>query len=126
MGAYEFQGNAFGVVVPGDGIVYVDQNVDTGASGYSASGNSWDDAIPELRDALNWAASEWDGTNPPLQIWVAEGIYLPTDDGMDRDASFSLVNQVEIYGGFAGNETNLEDCDPQVNRNHFERGYRPE
>jgi len=119
MGAYEFQGNAFGVVVPDDGnIVYVDKNVDTGVAGYNASGNSWDDAIPELRDATAWA-QDWDGNaNGTLQIWVADGIYTPVEPADDQDvttvertATFQLVNDVEIYGGFDGGESSVNARD---------------
>ncbi|MCG2590997.1 choice-of-anchor Q domain-containing protein, partial [Rhodohalobacter sulfatireducens] len=112
MGAYEFQGDEELLITPDENnIVYVDQNV----SGGIGSGDSWSNAITELRDALTWAAN-WDGdADGTLQIWVAEGTYLPTDDGTDREASFTLVDQVEIYGGFAGNETNLEERDPQAN-----------
>ena len=113
MGAYEFQGDEKLLITPDENnIVYVDQNV----SGGVGSGDSWSNAIKQLRDALNWAANNWDGdTDGTLQIWVAEGTYLPTDDGTDREASFTLVDQVEIYGGFAGNESNLEERDPQAN-----------
>ncbi|NBB76430.1 MAG: DUF5123 domain-containing protein, partial [Bacteroidetes bacterium] len=108
MGAYEFQGDPLEPIAPDENNrLYVDQNV----SGGTGSGSSWTNAIPELRDALTWAASEWDGSNPPLQIWVADGTYLPTDDGTDREASFTLVDQVEIYGGFDGGESSLDDRD---------------
>jgi hypothetical protein len=81
-------------------IVYVNQEVDTEAEGYNASGDSWDNALPELRDALAWA-QDWDGdADGTLQIWVAEGLYLPTNNATDREATFRLVNGVEVYGGF--------------------------
>ena len=43
------------------------------------------------------------------QIWVAEGTYKPTSSTGDvaRSISFNLKNGVGIYGGFAGDETNL-------------------
>ena len=88
-------------------ILYVNQDV----AGGNESGDSWANAIPELRDALDWAANEWDGSNPPLQIWVAAGLYTPiepADTGnvltAERQATFRLVDGVEIYGGFAGFE----------------------
>ncbi len=78
-------------------ILFVDQNVDGG----DGSGESWANAIPELRDALAWAGENWDGdTDGTLQIWVAEGIYIPTGDGSTRTATFQLLNNVEIFGGF--------------------------
>ena len=90
-----------GIIPNADNVVFVNQGVE-GGNGF---GNSWDNAIPELRDALN-LAQDWDAAeNGTLQIWVAEGLYLPTDDDEDRETTFQLVNHVEIYGGFAGGET---------------------
>jgi len=48
-------------------------------------------------------------------VWVAEGIYKPIrpadnltkTDSNNTDNSFVLKANVHIYGGFAGNETNL-------------------
>jgi hypothetical protein len=55
-----------------------------------------------------------DGAIPPavgddVQIWVAAGTYTP---GAARTDTFQLVNDVAIYGGFAGGETLLSDRDP--------------
>jgi hypothetical protein len=102
IGALEFQGVQ--PIAPGTGnILYVDQSAVSG----NQSGDSWENAALQLRDALTWAANSWDGSNAPLQIWVAKGMYLPTGDSTDRNAFFQLVNNVEIYGGFFGNETDL-------------------
>ena len=49
------------------------------------------------------------------EIWVAAGIYVPTYDG-DRDISFNLVNEVSMYGGFAGFETKLTQRDFTINQ----------
>ena len=53
--------------------------------------------------------------NDVEQIWIAEGTYLPTaelEPGGARSASFSLINGVSLYGGFAGTETTLDQRDP--------------
>ncbi|MDZ7717555.1 MAG: GLUG motif-containing protein [Balneolaceae bacterium] len=93
-------------------VLFVDQNVDGG----DGSGNSWENAIPELRDALSWAGENWDGdTDGTLQIWVADGLYVPTSDDTDRGATFLLVNNVEIYGGFDGGESSLSGRDWETN-----------
>ena len=42
------------------------------------------------------------------QIWVAAGTHTPTT-GLDRNTTFSLKNDVAIYGGFAGTETGLNE-----------------
>ncbi len=72
--------------------IYVDRDA-TGAS----NGDSWADAYTDLQDALEVVAYG-------DEIWVAEGIYTPTA-GVTRTATFTLVNGVALYGGFAGTET---------------------
>ncbi|MDZ7717252.1 MAG: choice-of-anchor Q domain-containing protein [Balneolaceae bacterium] len=111
IGAYEFQGEPTDSEKPIDpnneNILFVNINLEGG----NESGDSWDNAIRELQRALNWAASDWnaeqDGT---LQIWVAAGTYTPGEEG-DQSATFQLVNHVEVYGGFDGNEESLENRD---------------
>lgn len=76
--------------------------VDFGAAGAN-DGTSWSDAYIDLQDALG-TASAGD------EIWIAEGVYKPTD-GPDRTVSFQLVDGVDIYGGFAGTETTVEQRD---------------
>ena len=72
--------------------------VDNDAIG-SNNGTSWNNAYTNLQDAIA-AAQSGD------EIWVAKGTYRPTN-GTDRDVSFVLKDGVKMYGGFAGNETNL-------------------
>ena len=96
------------IVAQAQTIRYVKQ----GSNGNS-SGDSWENAIPELADALAWAktnASNWTEANP-LQIWVAAGEYQPANG-----ASFEMVDHVRIYGGFAGTESTLDSRDWNVNR----------
>ena len=75
--------------------------VDASASG-AGTGASWTDAYQYLQDALA-AASSGD------QIWVAAGVYYPDEgSGMtndDQTATFTLIDDVGVYGGFAGTET---------------------
>ncbi|PDW01675.1 hypothetical protein CJ255_17995, partial [Candidatus Viridilinea mediisalina] len=81
--------------------------VRAGASGAN-DGTSWANAFPTLQDALAVATSG-------QQIWVAAGTYYPDEgDGQtdnDRSSTFLLRENVAIYGGFAGNETALEQRD---------------
>ena len=79
--------------------------VDADASGIG-DGSSWLDAITELRDAFTVAHA----CSGVTEIWVAEGTYTPTD-GTDRNATFALRNDLELYGGFAGTEIQLDDRD---------------
>lgn len=78
-------------------IIYVDQN----ASGSVHNGTSWNNAYLKLQDALTAAAT----TPGPDQIWVADGVYSP---GNSTSSTYTLPDDVAIYGGFAGNEKSLQ------------------
>lgn len=80
-------------------ILYVDIN----ASG-SPSGADWTNAFTSLESALTAAVANSGGE----QIWVAGGTYKPSVP-TGSDATFQLLNDVAIYGGFAGDETTLEE-----------------
>lgn len=88
-------------------VVYVDANAAPGGDGAS-----WATAVRELRDAICAAA----GSNGAVtHIWVRAGTYTPDGGGGDRDASFGLLDGVEILGGFAGGETDAGQRDPVLN-----------
>ncbi|MHC4477338.1 MAG: right-handed parallel beta-helix repeat-containing protein [Planctomycetota bacterium] len=85
--------------------------VDASASG-SNDGSTWADAYNYLQDALAVTSS---GDS----IFVAAGTYKP-DQGPnqtigDRSATFTIVNEVAICGGFAGCETSFDQRDCQTN-----------
>ena len=84
-------------------VIYVDTN----ASGMN-NGKSWENAFNSLQDALSVATEN-------NEIWVAKGTYYPTDT-KDRTISFVMVDNVDIYGGFVGNETSLDQRDWQNNK----------
>ena len=88
---------------PPGNILYVNEN----ATGNN-SGVSWQNAMTSLKNALN--------RNCPgvTQIWVAKGIYKPTSN-TNRDSSFTLKNNIAIYGGFAGTETLLSQRNWRTN-----------
>lgn len=79
-------------------MIYVDDS----ASGAN-NGSSWTDAFVELQSALAVAQGDDD-------IWIAAGTYTPDFDVNtqthtgNRVMSFSLINGVGVYGGFAGTE----------------------
>ncbi|WP_300598404.1 right-handed parallel beta-helix repeat-containing protein [Niabella sp.] len=90
---------------PTNNILYVDKQV----AGGDHSGSSWENAVTELADALQYARAINNYTAAsPLQIYVAKGIYKPLynagsnnfTSGTDRNNAFVLVRHVQLYGGF--------------------------
>lgn len=76
------------------------------ASG-SGNGLSWANASSDLQAMINTSSSG-------DEIWVARGTYYPTRDHLGnttptnpRTKTFLLKPGVNLYGGFAGNETNI-------------------
>src|ERR1700752_3196366 len=80
--------------------IYVDIN----ASGLN-DGSSWTDAYTDLNAAIAAASSG--------EIWVADGTYYTGISG-NNAATFTLKNNVALYGGFDGNETMLSQRNPKV------------
>ncbi len=74
-------------------------------------GQSWETAYDNPFAALDEAAV--DATID--QIWVAQGIYTPDRGQGDIFDNFQLVNGVDVYGGFDGTETQLDQRDPEKN-----------
>ncbi|HEX2996516.1 MAG TPA: hypothetical protein VHP14_16945 [Anaerolineales bacterium] len=83
-------------------VIYVNSK----ATGLN-TGTSWRDAYTNLQVALT-------AVPKGAEIWVAAGTYKPTTV-FDRSASFQLKNGVELYGGFAGNETSRSQRNPHEN-----------
>ncbi len=105
MGAYEGQQ----IPVDANGIMYV-------VKGATGGGSSWSSPVGELADALKTAKLINNGTPGRVkQIWVAKGTYKPMyrADNLNStnttayENSFVLVNNVKVYGNFAGTETSL-------------------
>lgn len=105
-----------------DNILYVGPG-GTGA----ATGNQWSNRIFTLADALKWAhLHRNDGLwseDEPLQIWVTQNLQQPWYQAHDlvgpfggHDSAFLMVPNVQVYGGFAGTETSLDQRDFQANR----------
>ncbi len=71
-------------------VIYVDDDADGNNDGLS-----WENAFTDLQDAIA-VAREGD------EIRVAQGVYTPTRDPLDRDATFDLKDGVTITGSYAG------------------------
>ena len=75
-------------------------------------GRSWENAFTSIHDALRFAA-------PEDEIWVVAGTYTPDVGGEqtagDRNATFQLVENVGLYGGFDGTETDRNERDVRRN-----------
>ncbi|MEL6537119.1 MAG: hypothetical protein AAFQ98_16980, partial [Bacteroidota bacterium] len=76
-------------------IIYVSAE----ASG-SNDGSTWANAYTDLQSALSQATA---GDT----IFLAKGVYIP--HASDRDVSFEMVNEVKLFGGLAGTETNITE-----------------
>lgn len=80
-------------------VVYVNYQA-TGA----ANGSSWADAYPTLQAAIDAAPAG-------AQIWVAQGVYRPTQThsgNTARHKTFFIDKALACYGGFQGSETALD------------------
>lgn len=79
----------------------------------AGDGQSWATAYHHLQDAISDAINPANAVN---QVWVANGTYMP-DGGYtpaggihiagsgDRKATFQLIDDVSIYGGFEGGDS---------------------
>lgn len=74
--------------------------VNAGATGAN-NGGTWANAFTSLQSAISAA-----GACSISEIWVAAGTYIPTT-GNDENISFVMKNNLRIYGGFNGTETQL-------------------
>lgn len=85
-------------------VVYVTQS---GAG--QKDGSSWENALAgndPTSNGFTVLATYFKEAVAGEQFWIAEGTYKPCTDN-DREKYFSLNEDIAIYGGFAGNETNL-------------------
>ncbi|MCF8351611.1 MAG: hypothetical protein K9H15_10610, partial [Bacteroidales bacterium] len=98
MGAYEYK---YGTDPESPSLLYVDVDASAG----DKTGLNWTNAFTSFQDALDIAASGG-------EIWVAAGTYKPSSEvggSGDRYKAFQMVDGVEIYGGFAGTESNISE-----------------
>ncbi len=80
--------------------------VDASATGAN-NGTSWENAFTTLNAALL-------STDYGDEIWVANGTYFPTSSD-NRFATFFIFNGIQLYGGFNGGETSIDQRDWDTN-----------
>ena len=90
------------------GVLRVDHSADG-----DATGKDWPNAFTSLQDALDMAEKG-------DEIWIAAGIYTP-DVGErrtlgSRRATFRIMNNVSVFGGFKGSETRRDQRDWSLNK----------
>ncbi|MBK0384351.1 hypothetical protein I5M32_15395 [Pedobacter sp. SD-b] len=103
MGVYEY------LVKPNvNGIAYV---TPTGSGDFS--GDSWTNATANIQFAIDATATQ--------QVWVKGGNYIPSEYAgngtTDRHKAFLIKENVKVYGGFAGTESNLNERDLSLSAN---------
>jgi len=81
-------------------IVYVDLEQVSNPE----TGETWANAFDTIQEGVDAAFDAGGG-----QVWVAEGVYTAAADPV-----VSLLEYVQVYGGFDGTETVLEQRDPSV------------
>ena len=87
LGCYESDYYSIPIVIP---IVYVTEN---GAG--TQTGDSWENAMASIQDAMVLAHTQ------SGMVWVAAGTYY---GNATSSSAFTMINGVNVYGGFAGNE----------------------
>lgn len=94
---------------PTNGIIYISpQWKGTG------DGSSWEHARNTFHDVVALASKD------TLQVWVSQGVYLPTADSTGNVADtlnkrlfcFTMTNNARVFGGFKGDETELQQRNP--------------
>jgi hypothetical protein len=92
---------------------YVDASAPPGGNG-----STWPLAFNDLQDALDVAVAD-------DKIWVAAGTYVPSVPA-GRAATFDLdVDNVHIFGGFAGTESAISERDIAANETVLSGGTAP-
>jgi hypothetical protein len=96
--------------------LYVNKSV----IGGNEDGSSWENAFSNLQDALKLVEPT---SFCSAEIWVAAGTYYP-DEGVgyinnNRDHSFKMRSGIALYGGFAGNESDLSQRNWFVNKTYL-------
>lgn len=84
----------YSIVDLSGGIIYIN----AAAQGSFHDGGTWGTAFTTVEEGLYWA-----GFGTGIQVWVAKGVY---------PECVTLCEGVQLYGGFAGTETDLGQRPP--------------
>lgn len=109
-GVVEYHGEYTRPVATGEAVtakvIYV-APASAAASGNDRDGLSWATALTDLQAAIDLASVS------KAAVWVRAGNYHPAKRD-DRIAAFILYDDVEVYGGFAGTETDVSQRRPNA------------
>lgn len=85
-------------------VIYVNE----ASTAVFPDGKSWSSAYPSLTHAFRSTMSG------KKEIWIAKGTYAVQRDS-EQTKGFSLVSEIQLYGGFKGSETKREQRDWKMN-----------
>lgn len=86
-------------------IIYVKPSSD-------GNGSSWNTALGSIQKAIDYANAKYTKDKTPVEIWVSKGTYYT---GTKRSDSFILRSGINLYGGFSGVETTLNQRNSDKN-----------
>lgn len=75
-------------------------------------GTTWDNAMGSIQQAMDAAVATRSLYGNSPAVWVAQGTYYGDTTG---ENAFTMVEGINVYGGFTGNETQLSDRPRNVN-----------
>lgn len=100
-GVVEYRGEYTRPVVTRDAVAAKVIHVVPASASATQDGLSWATALTDLQAAIDLASVS------KAAVWVKAGRYHPARRDADRIAAFTLYDGVEVYGGFAGTETDV-------------------
>jgi predicted outer membrane repeat protein len=83
-----------------------DRNIIYVSEGSNGNGSSWNNALADIQEAINYANGKYMVDGSFVEVWVSSGIYYTGDS---RSDSIVLREGVYVYGGFEGTEATKEE-----------------